>query len=72
MQYTTITEGIVSLLLLSLKRKAALLKDNEKFQSHFGLKTQQHPMITLLQNSVVNMNDVANKMNGICNHHDKQ
>ncbi|TMW54602.1 hypothetical protein DOY81_000396 [Sarcophaga bullata] len=71
-QYTTITEAVVSLLLLSLKRKASTLKENERFQSQFGLKTQQHPMITLLQNSVVNMNDVANKMNGICNHHDKQ
>ncbi|XP_005181860.1 focadhesin [Musca domestica] len=71
-QYTTITEGIVSLLLLNLKRKAATLKENEKFQSQFGLKTQQHPMITLLQNPGVNMNDVANKINGICNHHDKQ
>ncbi|XP_054738993.1 focadhesin [Anastrepha obliqua] len=71
-QYTTITEGIVSILLLGLKRKVALLKGNETFQSQFGLKTQQHPIITLLQNPVVNMNDVANKIVGICNHHDQQ
>lgn len=71
-QHTTITEGIVSILLLGLKRKVALLKENEKFQCQFGLKTQQHPLITLLQSSAVNMNDVANKIVGICNHHDQQ
>ncbi|XP_036330695.1 focadhesin isoform X1 [Rhagoletis pomonella] len=72
MQYTTITEGIVSILLLGLKRKVALLKGSEVFQSQFGLKTQQHPIITLLQNPSVNINDVANKIVGICNHHDQQ
>ncbi|XP_067631315.1 focadhesin [Eurosta solidaginis] len=71
-QYITITEGIISVLLLGLKRKLALLKNNETFQSTFGLKTQQHPIITLLQNPAVNMNDVANKIVGICNHHDQQ
>uniref|UniRef100_A0A0K8W0Z1 Uncharacterized protein KIAA1797 n=1 Tax=Bactrocera latifrons TaxID=174628 RepID=A0A0K8W0Z1_BACLA len=71
-QYTTITEGIVSILLLGLRRKVALLKENENFQCQFGLKTQQHPLITLLQSSAVNMNDVANKIVGICNHHDQQ
>ncbi|CAD7014015.1 unnamed protein product [Ceratitis capitata] len=71
-QYTTITEGIVSILLLGLKRRVALLKEHEVFQSQFGLKTQQHPIITLLQNPAVNINDVANKIVGICNHHDQQ
>ncbi|XP_055846239.1 uncharacterized protein LOC129912133 [Episyrphus balteatus] len=38
----------------------------------YGLKTQQHPLITLIQNKGVYMNDIANKINGICNHQDKQ
>lgn len=57
---------------MNIKRKVSSLKENETFQSQYGLKTQQHPMITLLQNPGVNMNDIANKINGICNHYDKQ
>uniref|UniRef100_A0A1B0FPN6 DUF3730 domain-containing protein n=1 Tax=Glossina morsitans morsitans TaxID=37546 RepID=A0A1B0FPN6_GLOMM len=72
LQCNAITESIISLLLMNIKRKVSSLKENETFQSQYGLKTQQHPMITLLQNPGVNMNDIANKINGICNHYDKQ
>ncbi|XP_055903547.1 focadhesin [Eupeodes corollae] len=71
-QHSVISESVISLLLLSLKRKAAQVKDNEPFQSTYGLKTQQHPLITLIQNKGVDINDIANKINGICNHQDKQ
>ena len=62
----------MGLLVLNLKRRTASLKPGEKYQSNYALKVQQHPMITLLQSSSVNMNDVANKIHSICNHHDKQ
>lgn len=61
----------MGLQLLSLKRKTALLKDKEPYQCSYGLKTQQHPLISLLQHSSVNMHDVSNKIIGICQHHDK-
>ncbi|XP_017464964.1 PREDICTED: uncharacterized protein LOC108358254 isoform X2 [Rhagoletis zephyria] len=60
-KYTTITEGIVSIPLLG----------SAIFQNQFGLKTQ-HPIIPLLQNQSVNINDVAHKIVGIFNHHDQQ
>ncbi|XP_030374124.1 focadhesin [Scaptodrosophila lebanonensis] len=71
MHFTIITDSIVGLQLLTLKRKTSLLKDNDSYQCPYGLKTQQHPLIALLQHPSVNMNDVSNKIIGICMHHDK-
>ncbi|XP_016947118.1 focadhesin [Drosophila biarmipes] len=71
MHFAIITESILGLQLLSLKRKTATLKDKESYQCSYGLKTQQHPLISLLQHSSANMHDVANKIIGICQHHDK-
>ncbi|XP_037941942.1 focadhesin-like [Teleopsis dalmanni] len=71
-QYIIITESIDSLLMLTLKRKAANLKKDEVYKSQFGLKIQQHPFIILLQNPSVNMNDIGNKIKMICTHHDSQ
>lgn len=71
MHFAIITESILGLQLLNLKRKTSLLKDSETYQCPYGLKTQQHPLISLMQHSSVNMHDVANKIIGICQHHDK-
>lgn len=71
-QYTSISEGIISLLLISLKQKTATLKSSEKFECNYGIKSQQHPIITLIQNNPGGMDDIANKINGICNHFDNQ
>ncbi|SPP74769.1 focadhesin [Drosophila guanche] len=71
LHFAIITESIVGLQLLNLKRKTSLLKEQETYQCSYGLKTQQHPLISLLQHSSVNMNDVSNKIIGICQHHDK-
>ncbi|XP_017040742.1 focadhesin [Drosophila ficusphila] len=71
MHFAIITESILGLQLLSLKRKTSLLKDQETYQCSYGLKTQQHPLISLLQHSSANMHDVSNKIIGICQHHDK-
>lgn len=44
---------------------------SERYQCPFGLKSQQHPMIMLLQKKNSNIIDLANKMNGILNHRNK-
>lgn len=69
-QYTAITDGILGILLLDLKRKGHSLDANERYVCPFGIRPPQHPIIMLLQNDGKNMNDIANKVNGICNHHD--
>lgn len=72
MHFAIITESILGLQLLGLKRKTSLLKDKEVYQCPYGLKTQLHPLISLLQHSSANMHDVSNKIIGVCQHHDKQ
>ncbi|EDW85623.1 uncharacterized protein Dwil_GK23059 [Drosophila willistoni] len=69
--FAVITESILNLQLLSLKRKTTLLKEQETYLCPYGMKTQQHPIISLLQHSSANMHDVSNKIIGICLHHDK-
>lgn len=70
-QYTSISQGIIGLLLLDLKRKDFYLKNNEKYVCPFGVQPPQHPLIILLQTNV-SMNDLSIKINSICNHHDKE
>lgn len=71
-QYTALSEGVISLLLLDLKRRSILMKSNDEYVCPFGLKPPQHPLIMLFQKKDANMNDLANKINGICSHHDKE
>ena len=71
-QYTALTEGVVDLLLLDLKRRSALSESTKSYTCPFGLKAPQHPIIILMQKSESNLNDLTNKINGICNHHDKE
>lgn len=72
MHFAIITESILGLQLLSLKRRTSLLKNKEAYQCPYGLKTQQHPLIALLQHTSANMHDVSNKIIGVCHHHDKK
>ncbi|KAG4067715.1 hypothetical protein HA402_005487 [Bradysia odoriphaga] len=69
-QYTAVTEGIVDLLLLDLKRRGALVEPAKNYTCPFGLKAPQHPIITLMQKNESSLSDLTNKINGICNHHD--
>lgn len=69
-QYTSISEGIINLLLLDMKQRSTQAK-TERYQCPFGLRSPQHPMIMLLQKKNANTIDLANKMNGICNHRNK-
>lgn len=71
-QYLALSEGIISLLLIDLKRRTILRLPNSTYRCPFGLRPPQHPLIMLLQKNDVNMNDLAHKINGICNHHDKE
>lgn len=72
-QFTAISEAIVSLLLIDLKRRSILsAKNNEKYVCAFGLKPPQHPFLLLLQKKEIDMNDFVNKISAICNHHDKE
>lgn len=71
-QYTAISEGVIGLLLLDLRKSTILLKNDEEYICPYGLKPPEHPLIFLLQNKDVNINDLANKINGICTHHDKE
>lgn len=73
-QFTAISEGIVSLLLIDLKRRSRLssAKNGERYVCAFGLKPPQHPLIMLLQKKEINMNDFVSRISGICNHHDNE
>lgn len=71
-QYTALSEGVISLLLLDLKRRSILMKSSDEYVCPFGLKPPQHPLIMLFQKKDANMNDLANKINGICSHHDNE
>lgn len=72
MHFAILTETILGLQLLSLKRKTTLLKDMEQYQCPYGLKTQLHPLISLIQHTSANMHDVSHKIIGICQHHDQR
>lgn len=65
-------EGIINILLLDLKVTTARMKSNNSYVCPFGMKTAQHPIITLIQKKNADILDVANKLDGICNHFDKQ
>ncbi|XP_055379538.1 focadhesin [Condylostylus longicornis] len=71
-QQSAITESIVNILILNLKKKTEGLKADDKFECPFGIKTLQHPLITIAQTDGINMIDVANKISGICSHQDKK
>lgn len=72
-QFTAISEGIVSLLLIDLKRRTVLsAKSGDNYVCAFGLKPPQHPLIMLLQKKEIDMNDFVSRISGICNHHDKE
>lgn len=63
---------MVDLLLLDLKRRSILLESSKSYTCPFGIKAPQHPLIMLMQKNDSNLNDLINKINGICNHHDKE
>lgn len=63
---------MVDLLLLDLKRRTSLMGTSKAYTCPFGLKAPQHPIIMLMQKNDSNLNDLTNKINGICNHHDKE
>lgn len=71
-QYSALCEGVISLLLLDLKRRTILMKKGDQYMCPFGLKPPQHPFIMLFQKQGANMNDLVNKLSGICSHHDKE
>lgn len=67
-----IGEGIINILLLDLKIAAIKSKSkNVSYVCPFGLKTAQHPIITLLQKKNVNVIDLACRINGILKHSDE-
>ncbi|KAJ6641283.1 Focadhesin [Pseudolycoriella hygida] len=70
-QYTALTEGVVDILLLDLKKRS-VLEPTKPYICPYGLKAPQHPIIVLMQKSECNLSDLTNKINGICNHHDKE
>lgn len=65
-------EGIINILLLDLKVATFRLKSSDSYVCPFGMKTAQHPIITLIHKKNVDILDVANKLNGICNHLDER
>lgn len=72
-QLTALAEGIISILLLDLK--IAAIQSNAKkalYMCPFGLKSAQHPIISLLQKKNYNVLDLIGKINGIHNHSDEQ
>lgn len=71
MKIGAIGEGIINILLLDLKIASLQLKPNELYECPFGIKTAQHPIITVMNKKSVDTLDLANKLNGICTHSDK-
>lgn len=65
-------EGIINILLMDLKIASLHLKSNDSYVCPFGMKTAQHPIISLIHKKNVDMLDLANKLNGICSHFDQQ
>lgn len=72
MKVSVIGEGIINILLLDLKIATSRLKSNESYVCPFGMKSAQHPIITLIQRKNIDILDLANKLNGICTHSDEQ
>lgn len=72
MKMSIIGEGIINILLLDLKVVTLRLKANKSYVCPFGMKTVQHPIITLMYKKNLDMLDLANKLYGICNHSDEQ
>lgn len=72
MKISIIGESIINILLLDLKIATLRLKTNELYSCPFGLKSAQHPIITLTQKKGIDVLDLANKLSGICNHSDEQ
>lgn len=68
MKVGAIGEGLISILLLDLQIATVRLKPNESYVCPFGIKTAQHPIITLMNKKNVDALDLANKLNGICTH----
>lgn len=69
---SAISEGVISILLLDLKIATIRLKSNESYACPFGIKTELHPIVTLMYKKNVDLLDLGNKLNGICNHSDVQ
>lgn len=70
---TALAEGIINILLLDLE--IAAMQSNAKkapYNCPFGLKSDQHPIISLLQKKNYNVLDLIGKMDGIHNHSDEQ
>ncbi|XP_058462057.1 focadhesin [Malaya genurostris] len=69
--FIAFSNGIFELLLLDLRRRCATLGE-EKYVSHFDIRTPQHPLILLLDNrEVANMLYFGTKIKEICQHHDQ-
>lgn len=71
MKIGAIGEGIINILLLDLKIASLNLKSNESYTCPFGIKTAQHPIVTLMNKKSIDVLDLANKLDGICSHPDK-
>lgn len=67
-----IGEGIINVLLLDLKVATLLLKSNKSYVCPFGMKTAQHPIITLMCKKNIDILDLASKFSEICNHSDER
>ncbi|XP_031635799.1 focadhesin [Contarinia nasturtii] len=72
MKISVIGEGIINVLLLDLQIATRHLKSTESYVCPFGMKSAQHPIITLLiQKKNIDVLDLASKLNGICTHSDE-
>lgn len=71
-QISSITEGIISLLLIDLRHRIEQSSAGAPYKCPFGLKPPQHPLIIVLQKKGANINDISIKIKSICSHYDKR
>lgn len=72
MKMSVIGEGVINILLLDLNIATLRLKPNESYTCPFRIKSALHPIVTLMYKKNVDIHELANKLNGICNHSDDQ
>lgn len=71
-QYSALIDGIFNVLLFDLKRDIAKMKSNQKYKSSYGLKTQQHPVIAIIDKDPVRLSYLIDKIVGVCDHPDEK
>lgn len=48
------------------------MKSNQKYKSSYGLKTQQHPVIAIIDKDPVRLSYLIDKIVGVCDHPDEK